>query len=460
MDKFDFISDDKLKAMLIRDYEELQVCLKHHALKSVLILSGGIIEAVLLEYFTHNLPNNITLEDIVGREEVKDVSGNIVTKFKSGWSLEKFINQAKNENLISEKVQQLSHLVRNYRNLIHPAKELRTLEDFDAETAQMSFSLVNMVLKDVRVNYSRKYPLTAEKVFEKIKLDSNSISIIESLIEKLNQNEKSKLLSLYTEFLLEVLFFDYEQLIRGQLYPVNVKFPFEPHDADSYIKYQKNCLNYFYLIKKNVADTSSYLKRLFDELEIGDSRKLIILFLLFADLIDQLQEENKKALILDYVYNYVYSKLEDIIYGKGGYFKEVNLWFFKVLSIFIDTNELIDRLICDIVSSILLIWSIDKNIGKNKKIQSLYEIYVILDDSLYTYNDNSDDEVYSRIHKLNINRTISFWEKKLSVKYYVPDLESKIIDFKKSINNYQEAYKLECDFEREGHSNSQNFDNQ
>lgn len=47
---FDFISDDNFRNILQRDFEELNKCIEIKASKSVLILSGSIIEAILTDY--------------------------------------------------------------------------------------------------------------------------------------------------------------------------------------------------------------------------------------------------------------------------------------------------------------------------------------------------------------------------------------------------------------------------
>ena len=319
--KFDFISDEKLKVMLIRDYEELQICLKHGALKSVLILSGGIIEAVLLEYFTHNLPNNTTLEDIVGREEVRDASGNVMTKFKSGWSLEKFINQAKTENLVSEKIQQLSHLVRNYRNLIHPAKEFRTLAEFDEETAKMSLSLVNMILKEVKINYAKKYSSTAEMVFKKIRQDEASFSIFGQLLDTINQNEKDKLLEMVTK------------------YQINSDLEFKKELYSKTKKLTPNLSTFFKAVKNAASPTKllEQLEILIKLIEQGEEHEIILLFDLYSDSLDLLTEEKKEFVLL-----YVFGVLQTYIQRQYG-LNSKNLSKFSVLSKYLNNPKILEN---------------------------------------------------------------------------------------------------------------------
>jgi len=50
MDNFDFISDNRLRIILERDYTELNRCFESGCYKSVLILSGSLIEAIIMEF--------------------------------------------------------------------------------------------------------------------------------------------------------------------------------------------------------------------------------------------------------------------------------------------------------------------------------------------------------------------------------------------------------------------------
>ena len=72
MTEFDFIADQNYKTLLIRDFKELKSCVEHKASKSVLILSGSIIETLLLEYFTHNRPEGITKTQLL-RKNLEDL---------------------------------------------------------------------------------------------------------------------------------------------------------------------------------------------------------------------------------------------------------------------------------------------------------------------------------------------------------------------------------------------------
>ena len=139
IDYFDFMSDTKFKDLLIRDYKELTDCVKNECPKSVLILAGSIIEATLLEFFSHNLPEEKSMNQLLKM------------------NLADLIIDAESVGLISSRSKELSLVIKDYRNLIHPGREIRTMEKFDKDSALISFSLIKMILKEVRENYIRLY---------------------------------------------------------------------------------------------------------------------------------------------------------------------------------------------------------------------------------------------------------------------------------------------------------------
>lgn len=262
MNDFDFIADPKYKSLLIRDFNELQVCIDNKVSKSALILSGSIIEAILLEFFSHNLPDGVS-------------KGKLLKM-----SLADLITEAEKIELISKKSKDLSTVIKNYRNLIHPGREIRTNEKFDFETAIVSFSLVKIILKEIKENYITKYGFTAIDILNKINVDSSTYSIYEKLVNKLNSFEKSKLLDL---------------LVEQSVSEYNIS---EYSKLDRYIE----------PLKKHVEEHSilNHCKQLLREVEKGKEEIILAKFEIFGDKLNALNNE-EKDLVLTYIYNKVNS---------------------------------------------------------------------------------------------------------------------------------------------------------
>jgi hypothetical protein len=178
---FDFISDPNLKFMLERDYKELEVCFKNKADKSVLILCGSIIEAIFVDYFMLNPPPNYT-KDIL-RAELKDL-----------------IELGHKTKLISDRTESLSTVVRNYRNLIHPGREVRENEKFDHDSASVALSLMNIIVNEMRDKFISTRGYTAEEIMQKIMFDEHTLSIFDKLISKISLHERIRLLDQLTEY--------------------------------------------------------------------------------------------------------------------------------------------------------------------------------------------------------------------------------------------------------------------
>jgi len=51
MPNFDFVSDEKFRFSLEKDYQELTLSLQNGAWKAAYILAGSIVEAILIDYF-------------------------------------------------------------------------------------------------------------------------------------------------------------------------------------------------------------------------------------------------------------------------------------------------------------------------------------------------------------------------------------------------------------------------
>jgi len=189
---FDFITDEKFRNILERDYEELSQCIESKSSKSVLILSGSIIEAILTDYFLNFTPEGYNQKKILGL------------------ALYDLIDLAKEAKLISQSTKDLSSVIKNYRNLIHPGREIRKSETFDFDTAVVAKSLLNIIVKEIRENYLNNLGYSAKDLISKLQNDALSQTIFEKLLTKVHKSEKSKLFTTLVDNELEVLPFSNE----------------------------------------------------------------------------------------------------------------------------------------------------------------------------------------------------------------------------------------------------------
>lgn len=266
---FDFISNTKFRALLKRDFIELETCYKAKASKSVLILTGSIIEAILVEYFLNNLPNGKTKEQVLKEE------------------LFNLIDLAYRDKLVSSKTKDLSTVIRNYRNLIHPGREVRENEQFDEDTATVSFSLLKIITSEIKENYLKKYGYTTADIISKLETDSLSYSIFEQLIERLNTSERNKLLNELTEY----------ELREFQ------------HDRNN-IENIKNLIQTLkpFLPKEIILEQ---LNNLLVKVQTSDQWQIIKLFNLYHEDLSLLPQSDRE-IIITYILTYLEHHLEEV----------------------------------------------------------------------------------------------------------------------------------------------------
>jgi hypothetical protein len=97
MINFDFISGENFRISLENDYQELNKAMGIEAWKTVHVLAGSIVEAVLIDYLV-----------AIGYQKEDPLQ----------MSLGKAITTCRQEGILSEKAEHISHAIRSYRNLI------------------------------------------------------------------------------------------------------------------------------------------------------------------------------------------------------------------------------------------------------------------------------------------------------------------------------------------------------
>jgi len=135
------ISNKDLKEMLRRDLKENAIAIITKSYKSALVLSGSIIEAVLLEKL-----KSLNIESF----EVKKGNKKIRKKLEN-LDLNELLEAAKENGLIDETLLHLAHGVRSFRNLIHPGVEYRKKSiRVSEENASLAWTIVKKILFEIK----------------------------------------------------------------------------------------------------------------------------------------------------------------------------------------------------------------------------------------------------------------------------------------------------------------------
>jgi hypothetical protein len=126
---FTFVHNADLRSIIERDYKELALILiPGAAWKSAVVMAGSILEAILYDLLTRDAaliakamasPKAPTK----GTTAVKDITNNTS---ENEWKLVNLINVAVDLNLLpQERAHTIDQILRNYRNFVHPRKEIK-----------------------------------------------------------------------------------------------------------------------------------------------------------------------------------------------------------------------------------------------------------------------------------------------------------------------------------------------
>jgi hypothetical protein len=131
--KFDpLISDPKMQAILTKRWQECGICVRSGAPLAATVMMGGLLEGLLLAKI-NQLPNKAPV--FSATTTPKDAKTGKALQLKE-WGLKNYIDVAHELGWITKTTKDIGEVVRDYRNYIHPQKELShgiTLEPGDAQ---------------------------------------------------------------------------------------------------------------------------------------------------------------------------------------------------------------------------------------------------------------------------------------------------------------------------------------
>lgn len=140
---FAFVSDDELRKICKRDYEEIQRVQIAKAHKATIVLCGSLTEALLLD--------SLQSDEAKVRASAKAISRPLTT-----WDLHNLLEVAIDMGLINAGASVLVKGIQDYRNLIHPGKEVRTKFHVGVEEAAISRQFLELIVRDLEGSPAKK----------------------------------------------------------------------------------------------------------------------------------------------------------------------------------------------------------------------------------------------------------------------------------------------------------------
>jgi hypothetical protein len=138
---FDFISDDDHRFDLRTDLSSANSALDNGEWKAATVLSGSIVEALLLWKLLQSPPQEI--DGFINSQSSKKLRNDL-----NKWMLDELIGCAKFLNSITDECERQCRLVQDFRNLIHPGKATRKSMKCDRATALSALAGVEHLIRE------------------------------------------------------------------------------------------------------------------------------------------------------------------------------------------------------------------------------------------------------------------------------------------------------------------------
>lgn len=141
--------DKYIHPILEQRFYEAKMNLKYKSALSAIFQCGSILEGILF-----SLTKTKPAEFNTAKSAAKDVNGK-VKKFNE-WTLSNLIDTSFEIGLINEDVKKFSHVLRDYRNYIHPYQQLLSKFNPDMHTAEICFQVLNAACAQITLKHQIK----------------------------------------------------------------------------------------------------------------------------------------------------------------------------------------------------------------------------------------------------------------------------------------------------------------
>lgn len=131
--------DSVVSGVLNQRIEEIRRCLTAKASLAVIFLCGSTLEGILLGLACAN-PREFNQSTL----SPKDRMGKVKQFYD--WTLNDFINVARDLNLVGEDVKKFSHALRDFRNYIHPYQQVASGFNPDEHTAKICWQVLQAAI--------------------------------------------------------------------------------------------------------------------------------------------------------------------------------------------------------------------------------------------------------------------------------------------------------------------------
>ena len=136
------IQDEGLRKILLRDLKECAIAVVAGQDKMATIMCGSIIEALLMQKIRER---SIDKYDISQISKSKHATSYPIVEM----GLNELLFVADQEKILDKNSYHLGHYIRDYRNIVHPAKEKRMSEDVNHENVLTMWAVLKRLLEEL-----------------------------------------------------------------------------------------------------------------------------------------------------------------------------------------------------------------------------------------------------------------------------------------------------------------------
>ena len=137
--------EGKITKVLNQRLEEIKKCLNSGAALATIFLCGSTLEGILFGVAT-STPQEFNSSTA----SPKDEEGKAL-QFQD-WTLANFIDVAKEVGFLEEDVKKFSHHLRDFRNYIHPYKQISNKFNPDVHTAELCWQVLRLAIVQITKN--------------------------------------------------------------------------------------------------------------------------------------------------------------------------------------------------------------------------------------------------------------------------------------------------------------------
>jgi hypothetical protein len=134
-----FVADAALRTQLELDWNEAKATRNAKAWKCCVIMCGGILEGLLLDRLKGDPAKAVSARAAISKKANPDIET---------WTLAEMIDVASHLKILQKGAGHVGHALREYRNLVHPAKQVKEKITVTEAEASLSFSGVQVCIAD------------------------------------------------------------------------------------------------------------------------------------------------------------------------------------------------------------------------------------------------------------------------------------------------------------------------